>query len=400
MLRTPALAVVAAAASPIDGEFAQNITVYHLNSVEAGAIPIDMDTGDAEGDLNFYLDQFLLPIECAEENKNFAAEFDCNNPERSGDLVVTKVEMEIDSRLTNYSACNYCDTGIDAISHQPCEIGKYNCVCQSHHYGQKATCDPLRVGVEPPPIQHFQKKTCSVALDDKCGAVQDNATACGACLRNNSKELQAAKCSGSDTQMYCPIADKCKATLDKYCGSVQTNASLCSSCQYQHQWQLRFAGCGQYDGYRYCPSTGCSEAPGDEWKCWHSNIGQKAQGLWYSHLGAGLCNETSSPGTCGWRVLSTSTVNETCMRSTISSTIEEADKSGCFQSCGPRNETSRCWIGCLFDTMLGPDAKHSAKEGDVTGMPLEDIIGGWTKAFLDEVEGGCPKVDAPVRFIV
>jgi len=50
--------------------------------------------------------------------------------------------------------------------------------------------------------------------------------------------------------------------------------------------------------------------------------------------------------------------------------------------------------------MLGPDAKHSAKEGDVTGMPLDQIATGWKNAFLDDSEGGCPKIDTPVRVIV
>jgi len=199
---------------------------------------------------------------------------------------------------------------------------------------------------------------------------------------------------------YCPIVDSCLAALDRLCGSVQTNASSCSTCQYYHSWELSKAGCGQYDAYRWCPSTGCTAEPGDEWKCWHANIAQKAQGLWYSHLEAGLCNETSAPGSCGWRVLSTSTVHEKCLRSVLADTVEAADDTGCFEACGPRNQTSTCWIGCLFDTMLGLNAKHSAKEGDVTGMPLEDVIAGWTKPFLDESEGGCPKVDGAVSLIV
>jgi len=39
------------------------LSVYHMNPQSAGAIPLNMDTGDTLGDLYFYLGQFLLPVE-------------------------------------------------------------------------------------------------------------------------------------------------------------------------------------------------------------------------------------------------------------------------------------------------------------------------------------------------
>ena len=63
--------VLMATASPlvgrsngIDPRYESPLTVYHLNPASAGAIPRNMDTGDALGDLYFYLGEFLLPIEC------------------------------------------------------------------------------------------------------------------------------------------------------------------------------------------------------------------------------------------------------------------------------------------------------------------------------------------------
>merc|ERR1711907_498777 len=74
----------------------EDITVYHLNPKSAGAKPVNMDTGDARGDLYFYLGQFLLPLECKNVSKQSRAHFDCDNPERvDPNLVVTRVEMEV-----------------------------------------------------------------------------------------------------------------------------------------------------------------------------------------------------------------------------------------------------------------------------------------------------------------
>merc|ERR1719476_1295664 len=86
----------------INPQYAQKLTLYHLNPLEAGVIPTNMDTGDERGDLYFYLGQFLLPIECA--NPEGRAKFDCDNPERFGDTVITRVVMEVDNRYTTYSA--------------------------------------------------------------------------------------------------------------------------------------------------------------------------------------------------------------------------------------------------------------------------------------------------------
>jgi len=65
----------------INPDYTQALTVYHLNPAGVGAVPKNMDTGDARGDLYFYLGEFLLPIECANASASRMKEFDCNNPE-------------------------------------------------------------------------------------------------------------------------------------------------------------------------------------------------------------------------------------------------------------------------------------------------------------------------------
>lgn len=89
-------------------------------------------------------------------------------------------------------------------------------------------------------------------------------------------------------------------------------------------------------------------------------------------------------------------MKEQCLKANLMSTVEAAGPD-CFANCGPRNATSDCWIGCFFDTLLGTEARHS---NNYSGMPLQDVVDGWTKAFLDEEEGGCPKlVDSSIAVV-
>lgn len=156
------------AAAQIDPQYSQQATVYHLNPKTAGGIPINMDTGDEQGDLNFYLAQFLLPIECI--NPTSRAKFDCDNPERFGDIVVTKVDMEIDNRYTKYSACNLCN-GTDPFTHKPCTVGTYVCDCFGHHSSGNQTCDAAKVGManmSHQSLQSWPSRCTSASKDYEC----------------------------------------------------------------------------------------------------------------------------------------------------------------------------------------------------------------------------------------
>lgn len=79
---------------------AVNITVYHVNPHKYGAIPVNMDTGDATGDLFFDLFEVMMsPLECASGQKTPG--HSCSNPEANGkDLMVNKLTLEVDSRCT------------------------------------------------------------------------------------------------------------------------------------------------------------------------------------------------------------------------------------------------------------------------------------------------------------
>lgn len=318
-----------------------NRTVYHLNPYSAGAYPRNMDTGDALGDLYFYLGQFLLPLECENVSPESRAHFDCDNPERvSKDLVVTRVRMTMDSRFTGYSGCNLCN-GTDPFSRKPCEVGTYICDCETRS-SDPNVCNKHYVGL------------------------------------------------ANVTQMFGPTSTNptCKSALNQFCAADRHNGTDCEACLKHHALQLHNQSCGEEDFYRYCPSpwNNCNPElpPVVPWGCWASNIPRKTGGYWYSTLKEG---EGRS-----WEVQSLKTINETCLKKTIVASVEKHDTKDCFKGCGPqRNESSSCWIGCFFDTILGPTAKQST-ELPLGGMSVADIEKSWSKAFVPEAQGGCPEI--------
>lgn len=339
--------VLGSAAASIPSQYAMNQTVYHLNPATAGALPINMDTGDALGDLYFYLGQFLLPLECKNVSSQSRAHFDCDNAERVGNLVVTRVDMQYDSRVTGYSGCNLCN-GTDPFTRKPCKKGTYICDCESA-FGGGPKCNSSRVGVANVSQMFVPTPSpagCAQALQHECGTVRLDMNKCYLCTKQKQHALAHAGCSGRDVEHFCPNPwDKCDLELP----------------------------------------------PVLPWACWASNIPRKTGGFWYSTLTEGQCTGTSGSD-CSWQVSSLKTINETCLKQHIITAVETHDTTGCFSSCGAvRNSSSECWIGCFFDTLLGPGAKHDAVS-PLGGMSVEQVERTWTDAFLPEAQGGCPAI--------
>eukprot|EP01052_Picozoa_sp_SAG31_P023808 SAG31_NODE_1986_length_6725_cov_3.779505_7_plen_152_part_00 len=97
-----------------------NVTVYHVNPSTYGSTPINMNTGNAAGDMFFWAKSVATPIECAANSTRAGMSgFDCKNAEvTSSNLAVTKLVLEIDNRFTGYSMCNICVDGRDPLSHR------------------------------------------------------------------------------------------------------------------------------------------------------------------------------------------------------------------------------------------------------------------------------------------
>ncbi|KAJ8599460.1 hypothetical protein CTAYLR_008052 [Chrysophaeum taylorii] len=286
--------VVVVAAASADPRL-MNITIYHVNSLEDGVVPVNMDSSNLAGDVFFDLRSIVLPVECGTQ---YAWTGDCDNAElTASDAVISKLVLEVDTRYGEYARCNYCDNGTDPFSGLACQAGEYFCTCGD--YMQSYQCTETEVGKENISIA-FANFTCT------------------------------------------------------------------------------------WDTYVVAP-----------WRCWSTNVAQKTGGLWYSTLSTGEC-----PGpNCTWRLVSVDkVVSKNCSNDVIFDAVESADQVACFDACGyPRNTSSACWIGCFYQTVLGPEGmlptpypgfKHS-------GMSLDDLVDAWTRPFNfdDPAMGGCPPID-------
>jgi hypothetical protein len=106
------LALRASSVSAIDPAYAVNITIYHVNAATYGAAPVNMNTGDALGDMYFDLRSVDIALECAHPSASTA--HDCDNQEVvATDLAITKLVLEVDSRYGGYGRCNVCVNGTD-----------------------------------------------------------------------------------------------------------------------------------------------------------------------------------------------------------------------------------------------------------------------------------------------
>lgn len=341
---------LAGVSAQIDPEFAVNLTVYHVNPAGAGVLPMNMDTADPSGGLYFWLTQFLLPLECSANPIDWKSSFDCQNPEQvSTDLVVTKVDMLVDSRLSGYAACNLCE-GVDPFTKRPCQNGTYVCdACYERTWRGKSECDATRVGQADVREKFQVDPRCGPAFQRECGWIYENETsrevACAGCVALRHRSLKHNGCNVEATLGYC------NAEVSRPCG----------------------------EGAR-------------DFECWRESMPRKTGGKWYSTQEAGFCREGQDTP-CGWQVLNTSTVHEQCLKESVMDTVETAAPA-CFSTCGPRNVTSKCWINCFFSTIMGPESHNSTT---LAGLPIEHLVSAWERPFLPSAEGGCPKIASDLR---
>lgn len=101
------------------GQEWSSVTMYHVNPRKYGPVPVNMDTGDAAGDLFFELFEVLIvPLACAD--KNATHHFNCDNPEANSPTdVVNKVVLEVRDGFSGYAMCN---------------IGRHGNVCSCTSY--------------------------------------------------------------------------------------------------------------------------------------------------------------------------------------------------------------------------------------------------------------------------
>ena len=126
---------------------ARSLTVYHVNPLHEGVIPVDMDTADIAGDAFFDLRSKVRPLECAHNNSYSG---DCTNQEVvDGDLVVTKLTLTLQqSGFGPYGRCNICGpNGVDPFSGLNCTADAYICSC-GDYWNPKDCSTQRKVGAE------------------------------------------------------------------------------------------------------------------------------------------------------------------------------------------------------------------------------------------------------------
>jgi len=143
------LAALLSSLPALDPRFATNITVFHVNEHSFGAIPVNMDTADATGDLFFDMAEVIsYPLNCANGTKHHGGGPNpCTNPEAAGkDLMVNKLTLEVDSRFSGYAACNVGVDNKDPFGGY-CKSGTYCCDCHSPGHFKPSACNQT-VGYE------------------------------------------------------------------------------------------------------------------------------------------------------------------------------------------------------------------------------------------------------------
>jgi hypothetical protein len=189
----------------IDPQYAQNLTVFHLNPSHKGPVPVNMDSGDAMGDLYFdLLDVLLRPLACP--NGTATPGGGCANPETTAsDLVVNKLTLEVDNRFSKYAYCNLAtaaNINSSFFPHPPCnrtKIDEYCCICPNPGFTSFHQCSQQTVG-----RQDVWNKTAKYLRNgtDPLGCRPDDTTV--ACIMNAA--LSKLNSSGLHANWYSSLA--------------------------------------------------------------------------------------------------------------------------------------------------------------------------------------------------
>lgn len=133
--------------------------------------------------------------------------------------------------------------------------------------------------------------------------------------------------------------------------------------------------CGPQVGYENITSHFGAYTPrpdDDHFEFWRFNLANRTGGGWFSTLNEGKG--------VTWQLIETEKeVNASCHRTQLLKSIQKIDPS-CFDACPqPQNGSSDCVVDCVYDTLLGPEARKTAPAPG--GLSGEQITGIWVGAF-------------------
>lgn len=372
----------------------KNKTLYRITPPNVTGIK-NKDTGDAPGDISFWLSKKNLTQQCARDPTSFGCFLD-------GDNLYGAFVVEMSTEFGPYFECNpvnvmgpkdpYDPLWVDTrefMCGQGCLFPTHSGGCNEQWMPKKKNgttgfggavqcwCDGTArhnktVGVELMPFAGGNDHYGPSSWPAQCSLpfMEPNF---GNCVHGRKYKEVKGWSFASTLSLACEACskdDKCQgwATLDN------ETATLFEG----HLWPFPRGGC--VGGLKHH----------DKWHGGSWGNAGNVGGYWYSTPVTAECKPGEPVGTngCSWRVLSAVYKNASCIDKLVDSAVEKYGKV-CFDMCAqPLNSTSTCYLYCYRDTLLGYPGLNISK------MPKEEIIGPWEHGFVesDPSKGGCPEV--------
>lgn len=368
-------------------------TLYRITPPNVTGIK-NKDTGDAPGDISFWLSKKNLTQQCAQDPTAFGCFLD-------GDNLYGAFVVEMDTQFGPYFECNpvnvmgkrdpYHPLWVDTRTFdcgQGCLFpidgkgcvdpwgrpqkngttgfgGAVQCFCDgTARHNKTVGVELMPFAVQPSPGPSSWPPQCSLSFD--APKIQN-------CIRGKGYKEIKGWSFASTASLACDACskdDKCEgwATLDN------ETAHLFAGRPWLHYKDGCIAGLKHHNPYH-----------GNSW----GNAGNVG-GFWYSTPITAECKPGQAVGTngCTWRVVSAVYKNASCIDKLVDSAVENHGKV-CFDMCAqPLNHTSTCYLYCYRDTLLGHPGLNISKMQD------SQIVDPWKHGFdeTDPSKGGCPVV--------
>jgi len=369
----------------------ENVTVYRITPSNLTGIK-NKDTGDAPGDVGFFLSKKNLAAQCAKDPTSFGCFLD-------GDDIYGRFVVEMDTSFGPYFECNPVNMGEDTHKHVAwtdtrsfmCGQGCLNPTptgCHGYHDDKKKNgtnefggvqcfCDGtarhnLTVGREDMPYTDpwylgpdYWQPQCKTSYYEY---YNKQTKQYGGCLNGQSYKTVTAWPGADFAALTAKACDLCSS--DQKCTGWRTTDNITVTLFTGHLSKSTDACIG---GEKWIDPHG-----GGSW----GSAGMFG-GYWYSTTVTAECAPGMPLGTngCSWRVVDSTYRNASCVDGLVDTAVEEHGEV-CFSQCAqPLDRVGACYLQCYKNTLLG-DAGYN-----ITNMRQAEVIGPWTQGFTD---GGCP----------
>ena len=397
--------------APTSAQRVQNMTLYRFTPRSVRSVLADTNTGDADGDLGFFLDRRSLTARCALEPTNlrcFLAPW--------SQIVFAKWELEIDTGWGPYLACN---PAYDNPNGTAWNLDNYLC---------SQAC------VVPPFCGDVVRKNNSQGGDGQITCYCDRANrsvgvesfgaprTAGARATAQSRSALPPVCTfGMSSGAYSGTAPiKCDKhsvlrgeVIQSWEGPTLEGVAeqCCAACSPPHckgysitQRTSGFVGktlggdltVGAPPAGEACvASSARDQLPGGSWNWGTMGV---SGGSWFSTPANGQCREGQRVGDgsgCTWRVLrAPSFIESTCVNDKLDAAVMEAAPS-CFASCptaggGAVDTQSECFYRCYW---LALHANATSAQTLWASAIRPTFLNAWPTGSAEAQGGACPAVE-------